>query len=966
MKTIIVALYPYNGQDMDSWHDHGVGMTYTAAKAAGHDIDSLDTKSLSCDDELRKRLVGYDLVAFGLRSAFYSLGMKIVEMAKAQHSKVIVGGYHVTAAPKELLENPNIDWIFHGESELTFPLFLKSPADFPREIFGEKPPNLDTLPFIDRSIYREPLEDCSDWWYGKKFKTMTSVITARGCPYQCAFCQPLEDNHFGKRLRRRSVDNIISELRQLKKLYRPDCLMIHDDTFLLQPTWIEEFIEKYPEIGLPFWAAARADGVCKYPDLVNRLAKVGWNLVSVGFESGSQRILDLMKKGSTVEQNFEAARIIKSSGARIYGNYIVGIPGETREEIQATVQMADMIGAEMPCWSFLTPYPGNELADEYISKGWSLLDRNTYNRCPYGPKLKNVDYDYLRAALGGLREFYPTSPCDIIIPTYENEKFTIDCLESIKKYTKPGTYRVIWVDNGSKSTTEVEKAISGMNHLFIKLPKNEGYVGATNAGLKASTAPTVCLLNNDTQVTDRWLEKLTTALYSAKDIGIVGPLTGPPSTNQHFDSHHNIAYIQQLKDTPNFPAWTDIVNFNLQMEGQPLRKVRFVGFFCALIKREVINKVGILDPNYAMGLWDDVDYSYRVQKAGYKTLLSLNTCIQHHGRATFSLIEQKEHFNVNVLLRKNLAYLEKTWGKIPLISTDTFIISRAIYNTLGSKPGLGVLDENRLGLMQKYFINSLKNQIDQIFTLYIVTGASDNETTKQIEALDWGDLNVKFIHTSGDTSLWKSSIGDHKSYGRENDEGCPEIIARTCEHPQASVMARMDTDDWVAPGWVAHMKYMANTIEETYFLINYQVIGQALDGRLYHLQIPHSPDRTSPFIALVQKEPPRISPYEDTHLKMGKRFSSVYTIPPSYVYMVVHGGNRSNRLHPLDNFIGFSNDRTLSLYEDNKKPERLKRPPMTRKIPRTIKGTDWKSRITDHLIFEQTNGRTTSTNLSAV
>jgi len=404
VKALLIALYPYNGQGLDAWHDHGSGMTYTAAKAAGCDIDFLDMKALLNDDELRGRLRGYDLVSFGLKSSYYSIGMKIIEMAKAQGSKIMVGGYHATAAPEELLENADIDWVFHGESEITFPKFLENPDDFPREIFGEKPADLDTLRFIDRSIYREPVEDCGGWWYGGNFTKMTTVMAARGCAYNCSFCQPLERNHFGSKIRRRSVANLIDELRQLKKRYNPDCVMIHDDTFLFQPKWIEEFIERYPEIGLPFWAAGRADGICDYPELVKRLVGVGWELVSVGFESGSQRMLDKMKKGITVEQNLEASRIIKSTGAKIYGNYMLGMPWETKEDIQATAKMADEIAAEMPSWAFFTPYPGCEAGEEGIEMGWSLLDRNNYNRCPSGRKVKNVDYDYINRVLGGLRE----------------------------------------------------------------------------------------------------------------------------------------------------------------------------------------------------------------------------------------------------------------------------------------------------------------------------------------------------------------------------------------------------------------------------------------------------------------------------------------------------------------------------------------------------------------------------------
>jgi len=931
MKTILASLYPYNGQGLDSWIDHGAGMTYTSAKLAGCDIDFLDLKSLSNDTELQQRLKGYDLVAISLKSSYYSIGMKVVKFAKLHGSKVIVGGYHATAAPNELLENPDIDYIFQGESELTFPKFLKDHSKFERTIIGERPSNLDSLPFIDRSIYRTPLENCTNWWYGGNHHRMTTIIAARGCPYKCAFCQPLENNHFGKALRRRSVSNVIEELKYLKSAYNPDCLMIHDDTFLLQPAWLEEFIDRYPEINLPFWASARADGICKHPNLVQRLVKVGWELISVGFESGSQRILNKLKKETTVQQNLESAKIIKSTGAKIYANYITAIPWETKHDIQATAKMADTISAEMPSWAYFTPYPGCELGEECINKGWSLLDKESYNRCPSGKKVKHVDYDYITKVRQGLREETYPEFCDIIIPSYKNEHFTIDCLNSIKEHTKPGTYRVIWVDNGSKSSSKVDKIINQMDHLSIKLPTNEGFVGAINKGLESSDAPNVCLLNNDTVVSKNWLGKLIYSLHKTEDMGIVGALTNY-GEGSAVDSHHSLTLHKTL--LPLEATKWDLSKINLGLEKRysgRTEPVVFVAFLCAVIKREVINIVGHLDLNYAMGMWDDLDYNKGTHKAGYKTELALDTCIQHFGRSTFNLIQLKENFNVNRLLKKNKAYLDKKWSNK---SYKVFVISRAIYDTLGCGRGIGILSEHRLELMQRYFINSLKNQTDPDFTIYLIVGAEDNRTTMKIESLDWGNLNVKFIYTNSDLSTWKSSS---KNYGQEKDPGCPEDIVRKSNHPTAPIMARLDTDDWIVPGWIAHMRHMAVTIPKSHFLINYQVISQSSDGRLYNFHAPHTHGRTSPFISLVQKSEPQISPYRDTHLKMGSLFSSVYTIPPSYAFMVIHGENRSNRIYPQDKFLGG--------------PETEHIEPIKSPSPLITNKSDWRSRIYQNQII---------------
>jgi radical SAM superfamily enzyme YgiQ (UPF0313 family) len=102
-----------------------------------------------------------------------------------------------------------------------------------------------------------------------------------------------------------------------------------------------------------------------------------------------------MDKGTTVAQNLEAGRIIKSFGAKIYGNYMIGLPWESREDVDATFRMAREISAEMPSFAAFAPYPGCRLGEKCIDEGLSLLDRNNYNRCPSGIKCKGVDYDYV-------------------------------------------------------------------------------------------------------------------------------------------------------------------------------------------------------------------------------------------------------------------------------------------------------------------------------------------------------------------------------------------------------------------------------------------------------------------------------------------------------------------------------------------------------------------------------------------
>jgi radical SAM superfamily enzyme YgiQ (UPF0313 family)/GT2 family glycosyltransferase len=665
MKTLIISLSPYNAKGMDTWHDHGAGLCYTSAKAKGCDVEFLDMRTLRNGQELIERVEKADLIGLSIKSSYWPIADSIISLAKQLKKQVIVGGYHVTACQTELEQDDRIDYIFQGESEITFPKLLQDGFGSKRSFVGEKVHDLDFLPWIDRNIFSSTIEDCSNWWYGGQRRRMLSVIAARGCPFQCTFCQPLENNHFGKKLRRRSVNMLIDEMLWLKKQFNPDCFMIHDDTFFLQDKWLEEFASKYEQVNLPFWASARADGICRNPKLFKKLVSVGWELVSVGFESGSQRMLDIMKKGTKVSENLEAGKIIKESGAHIYANYILGLPWEHKEDIQLTARMIDEIDAEMVCYSYFAPYPGCELGEECIKNGWSLLGKNTYDRYADGKKVKYVDYPYLKMVVGGYREVRPPLAVDIIIPTYENEELTLNCLNSIKDHTDHNIYRVILVDNGSKNTVNIEAFLSTMPSIFLKLPINEGFVKAVNAGLKISTAPAICLLNNDTVVTTNWLEKLLTTLYSKDDIGVVGPMT--MFTRMNYDSQHCLSLHSTL--LPPHACWWNLEKVNSELATRhtgEVMELQFVAFLCAIIKREVYNKVvksnprykNGLDENFKMGLWDDVDWCTTANKLGFKTVLSLDTCIYHKGRSTFNLLENTENLDVTTLLKINREYLD--------------------------------------------------------------------------------------------------------------------------------------------------------------------------------------------------------------------------------------------------------------------------------------------------------------------
>jgi anaerobic magnesium-protoporphyrin IX monomethyl ester cyclase len=194
--------------------------------------------------------------------------------------------------------------------------------------------NLDALPrpawdLVDIERYR------AIWLRHHGFFSM-NVVTTRGCPYHCNWCaKPI----YGQRYTARSVESVVDEIGWLKATYQPDHLWIADDIFGLRPGWIERFSQLAMEksVVLPFKCLLRADGVT---DAVARaLGAAGCRTAWIGAESGSQRILDAMEKGTRVEEIAEATRRLRQYGIQVGFFLQFGYPGETRDDIERTLQM---------------------------------------------------------------------------------------------------------------------------------------------------------------------------------------------------------------------------------------------------------------------------------------------------------------------------------------------------------------------------------------------------------------------------------------------------------------------------------------------------------------------------------------------------------------------------------------------------------------------------------------------------
>jgi radical SAM superfamily enzyme YgiQ (UPF0313 family) len=375
-----------------------LGLAYISStmKKAGHDVDCLNTNHLAgtvqtlIKEQLDKKQ--YDVVATGHTGIGLAVVEKIVHAAREHHSnpKIIVGGCLITSEKELMLDalSPDVEVISEGEDTIVELLDALEKKKSLHNIDGigfkekgkrifTKPRqpimNLDSisLPDFESFGFREYLDNMSsENLYGEfDYPRTYPLLASRGCPYQCTFCY----HSIGSRYRQRSIDNVMNELQVAFDKWKINSIDIYDDLFSYDKERLLEFCKRLKEKiqNLP-WAVKwtcqlSVRGIDK--NLLQTLKDSGCNIISFGFESYNQKVLNSMRKPITPALIDHAIKLCREVGIGIQGNFIFGDVAETKETATETLNYIKEHGKGQILIGFIQPYPGSAIYKRCLEKG---------------------------------------------------------------------------------------------------------------------------------------------------------------------------------------------------------------------------------------------------------------------------------------------------------------------------------------------------------------------------------------------------------------------------------------------------------------------------------------------------------------------------------------------------------------------------------------------------------------------
>lgn len=384
-----------------------------------------------------------DIVLVNIASTTFETDIQAIKTIKDINKNIITivtGAHFLTFNISVLKEHEYIDIIIKGEPEITFREIVKgknlSEIDGiiyrnGTEIFANKDrdftENLDELPFPARELINNDLYIRPD-----TSEKQAIIRVAAGCPYNCFFC--LATAVSGEKVRYRSVDNIINEIKECINKYDIKSFVFWSDLFTANKIFVKELCEKLIGENLEIkWSSnSRVDTIDE--ETLILMKKSGCTLMSMGIESGSQEILDKIGKKITKEQAFNAVQLCKKHGLQTFAYFVIGLPWEKKENIMETIDFAVKLDTDYVNFYTATVLPGSRMYKYVIEN--SLGDIKDFYKNPYYYPCVKTQYlskeEIVKLHKYAVKKFY-------LRPKYIMKKLKeIKTIRQLKNYFKAG------------------------------------------------------------------------------------------------------------------------------------------------------------------------------------------------------------------------------------------------------------------------------------------------------------------------------------------------------------------------------------------------------------------------------------------------------------------------------------------------------------------------------------------------
>ena len=379
----------------------------------GIDNEIYDEQLGSIDQEKLRWFInkqGFRVIGISSTTMYIARAMAIAEMAKeiSKEVKIILGGVHPTVMPEDCLKNNNVDIVVRQEGEITLyelMKFYKGEINL-QEIDGiSYRANGNIVHQPNRSMIQD-LDSLPPFPYhlfaANKDKYRFQVLSSRGCPFRCIFCSARSIT--GHKVRYHSAERVVNDIEYITNELKKNKIAFADDTFTVNKKHVREIchllIKKGIHNKVPLYCAARGDTVNR--ELLETMKMAGFEGLYFGIETGTDRLMEIIQKGESVEKNVTAVKLAHKVGLKVRGTFLLGLPTETKEDSWKTIKLAIKLPLNFASFSIATPFPGTRLAEIAKEEGFENQDFSKFDiagglldkEIPYIPKGRT--YEELR------------------------------------------------------------------------------------------------------------------------------------------------------------------------------------------------------------------------------------------------------------------------------------------------------------------------------------------------------------------------------------------------------------------------------------------------------------------------------------------------------------------------------------------------------------------------------------------